>query len=126
MSPKATTTPSPSPQGALAATETVTILSDAFEAVYAGDSDKWGMDTLTLRRTSELLSGVLGMPISAREVALCMIQISVARLVYGHHRPALTDIASWAALLDRINAELPAALTETDLFQPHDAPGGKE
>lgn len=56
--------------------------------------------------TARLWSPILGIEVTAEQVALCMIQVKAARLLHTpHHHDSLVDICGWAQVYSLIGEE---------------------
>lgn len=79
------------------------ILDEAGKIIY-GDREKTYDDPgINLRRIAGVWSALLGIPITADQVCLCMIGVKLSRLVHTPtHRDSQVDVCGYAALLERI------------------------
>jgi hypothetical protein len=60
----------------------------------------YGEARANMERTAQLWSIVLGVPVTPVQVALCLVQLKVARLlVTPDHSDSAVDIAGYAAVL---------------------------
>ena len=67
----------------------------------------YGDARANMERTAQLWSIVLGVPITPVQVALCLIQLKVARLlVTPNHDDSAVDIAGYAAVLCEAQADV--------------------
>ena len=63
-------------------------------------------DTLdSFTRIGQLWSPVLGVEVTAEQVALCMVGLKVARAMNGYHRDSIVDIAGYAGCVERIQSQ---------------------
>lgn len=77
----------------------MSILEDAAQVVnerqvsYGTREDNFG-------RIAAMWSAILGCEVSAKDVALCMIALKVARLKWGYTRDGAVDICGYAQCLE--------------------------
>jgi hypothetical protein len=72
------------------------ILQEA-DRITSGDRRKeYGSAKQSFGTIARLWSTVLGFQVTPMQVALCMIQLKVARQMNGHKRDSLVDIAGYA------------------------------
>ena len=85
--------------------ESLNILQEADKITsQAGDRPSdYGHPRDNLQLTADLWAPILGVPVSADQVALCMIQLKIARQCHKHGRDNLTDIAGWARTIERLS-----------------------
>lgn len=75
------------------------ILSTAASLITGERQTTYGDPTPSYERLARLWSEVLGMPVTAEQVALCLIQLKVSRLVVSpDHADSWVDICGYAAL----------------------------
>ena len=85
----------------------MTILDRAAEIVDNREQ-QYGSPKANLHRIAALWSTVLGHEVSARQVALCMIMLKVARVTTGTlTADSLVDIAGYARCIERLEDESP-------------------
>lgn len=84
------------------------ILTEA-DALISGDRARdYGDARDNFGRIAALWSPILGVPVSPAQVALCMVQLKVARLVASPgHRDSWADAAGYAALGARVSGAAP-------------------
>jgi len=80
------------------------ILQEAETIVNGARAQLYGDVTKNHRRIAQLWSVVLDQPVSAREAALCMLLVKVAREVHRPKRDNRVDMAGYAEVLDRISS----------------------
>lgn len=75
------------------------------EALVNGPrSREYGDVALSFQNVAALWSVVLGVPVTSRQVALCMIQLKTARLVTSpDHADSWIDIAGYVACAQHLN-----------------------
>ena len=59
----------------------------------------YGDAAANMAKTAQLWSAVLGVDVTPAQVALCMIQLKVARYLVTPHTDACVDIAGYSAVL---------------------------
>ncbi len=62
------------------------ILEEATKLTYSSRQDEYGTPQENHDRIAKLWSVVLDIPVTPWQVALCMNQVKVARLVHQHHK----------------------------------------
>ena len=76
------------------------ILHEADYITKGQRREDYGSVEESFYKIAQLWEPILGVPISPRQVALCMIQLKVARYVHGQQRDSLVDIAGYARCLE--------------------------
>lgn len=56
-------------------------------------------------RTAQIWSAIIGVPVTAEQVALCMIGLKLAREAHHHQRDNLEDMAGYVNTLHMLNRE---------------------
>ena len=80
----------------------MSILSEA-EALINGDRrNDYGSVTESFQRIADLWSATLQRTITTDEVAICMIQLKIARYQHGQQRDSIIDIAGYAGCLEKL------------------------
>lgn len=95
------------PQAA-AATPRVEVLRRAAELVSGEREQDYGSPGENLRRIAKLWEPILGCEVSARQVALCMLQLKVARIIGNGaqpHQDSYADAAGYIALAWEVASE---------------------
>lgn len=81
----------------------VAALLDDAEAVLEQRRAAYGDAAASMTAIAARWSVTLGMPISARQVVLCMIDLKLARLAHDpKHRDSAIDVIGYAALLPEV------------------------
>ena len=62
----------------------------------------YGHPSTNFSRTAAIWSPILGVPVSAEQVGLCMVGVKLAREINGHTRDNLVDMCGYANTLDMI------------------------
>lgn len=94
---------------------TPTVLEEASTIVFGDRQDDYGDTARSFLRIARLWSVVLEHEVSAEDVALCLIQLKVARSVNQHHadgageglikRDSIVDIAGYAQCLALVQSQ---------------------
>lgn len=80
------------------------MLQQAHELVYGQRQVDYGPAKENLQNIADLWSVILGIPVTTDQVALCMIQVKVARLIRSpHHADSWVDIAGYVGVKDKMN-----------------------
>lgn len=79
-----------------------TILTEAQRLVFGPREADYGHPILDLGRAARIWSVILDAPVSAQQVALCMIGTKISRELHRPKEDNRIDIAGYAAVLDRI------------------------
>ena len=77
-----------------------TIATEAIDAVTGPRQDAYSHPAINFRRIAALWEPILGMRVTPEDVALCMIQVKVARELNRHTRDNLVDICGYVLALD--------------------------
>lgn len=80
-----------------------TILEEAQDAVYGDRQADYGSATENFTNIANLWSAVLKVKITPEQVALCMIQVKVARQMHKPKRDNLVDGAGYFATIEKLN-----------------------
>jgi hypothetical protein len=78
------------------------VLMEAQRIITGDRRDSYGKAYESFKRIADMWSPTLGIEVTPYQVALCMIQLKVARYVNGQQRDSAVDIAGYAGLLDII------------------------
>ena len=82
-----------------------TVLQEA-ESIINGDRrQQYGHPIVNFMRIAQLWEPILGTNVSAEQVALCMIQLKIARLVHKIDRDGMVDIAGYVGCLALLTGE---------------------
>ena len=84
---------------------TETILDEANRLVNGKRGSDYGHPLDNFTNTAKLWSVILGVEITAEQVALCMIQLKVARQLNKSTRDNLVDICGYAQTYDMVQKE---------------------
>jgi hypothetical protein len=77
-----------------------TIADEALAAVTGPRQRDYAHPKVNFQRIADLWSPVLGIDVTPEQVALCMIQVKVARLMNRYTRDSVVDILGYALTLD--------------------------
>ncbi len=80
-----------------------TILEEAQEIISGPRRESYGSVEASFTRIANLWTPIVGIRVTPQQVALCMIQLKVAREANSHSRDNLVDISGYAALLGDLN-----------------------
>lgn len=86
------------------------VLQEAERIINGQRREDYGGALESFDRIGRLWAVVLGVEVSAEQVALCLIQLKVARAMQGIsagklHRDSIVDIAGYAGCLEKIDEE---------------------
>lgn len=82
-----------------------TALQEAQRLVYGERGETYGPPLDDFTRTGQMWAAILGAPVSAERVAMCMIALKLSRETYQPKRDNRVDLAGYAECLDQIAAE---------------------
>jgi len=77
-----------------------TIAEEALAAVTGPRQRDYAHPRINFQRIADLWSPVLGVKVTPEQVALCMIQVKVGRLMNRYTRDSIVDILGYALTLD--------------------------
>ena len=63
----------------------------------------YGSPEPNMRRTAELWSAYLGVPLSAHDVAMCMVLVKVSRARVSYHPDNYEDIRGYAQIAEEVH-----------------------
>lgn len=73
-----------------------TVTQEAHRLVHGRRGDDYGHPFDDFSRTGRLWAEILGIPVTPEQVALCMAQVKVARLVASpDHHDSIVDVAGY-------------------------------
>jgi len=78
------------------------VLEEAHSVIHGDRRQDYGSVKESFSLIGRLWSEVLGVDVAAEQVALCLIQLKVARAVHGWQRDSVVDIAGYAGCLGMI------------------------
>lgn len=81
------------------------ILTEAEDIINGQRRVDYGAVLPSFTVIGNLWAPVLGVDVTAEQVALCMIGLKIARAMNGFHRDSLVDIAGYAGCLEKIADE---------------------
>ena len=82
-----------------------TVLEEAQRLVYGDRGATYGHPLDDFSRTASMWSALLGVAVTAEQVAMCMILLKLSRETYQPKRDNRTDIAGYAECLHRVVTE---------------------
>lgn len=82
-----------------------TILQEAQTIVYGDRQKDYGPVKENFSRIARQWSVTLGMDVTEEQVALCMIQVKIARHIHSPKRDNIVDIAGYAATIEKMENE---------------------
>lgn len=77
-----------------------TLATDALEVVTGPRQRDYAHPRINFQRIADLWSPILGVQVTPQQVALCMIQVKVARELNRHTRDNLVDLIGYTLTLD--------------------------
>ena len=77
-----------------------TLAADAVQAVTGPRQRDYAHPKVNFQRIADLWSVVLDTKVTPEQVALCMIQVKVARLMNRHTRDSVIDLIGYSLTLD--------------------------
>ena len=77
--------------------------ADRLTGVDGDRPDDYGHPSENLALTAALWAPIIGVELTAEQVALCMIQLKIARQLHKSGRDNLVDIAGWARTIERLS-----------------------
>lgn len=79
------------------------ILDEANKLTSRDRHDDYGHPYHDFNRTAQLWTALLGVPVTARQVGLCMIAVKLSRQVNKGKRDNLVDIAGYARTVEMVD-----------------------
>lgn len=79
------------------------VLDEAAEIVDGPRQDNYGHPKRNLQRVADLWTVVMDRPVTPMQVALCLIQLKIAREVHCPRRDNLVDIAGYARVMEMLS-----------------------
>ena len=89
--------------------ETVSVLIEAERLINGQRRQDYGGALESFTRIADLWTPVLGMTVTPEQVALCMVQLKVARWVNGQQHDSLVDAAGYIGLIEIMGNERSAS-----------------
>ena len=77
-----------------------TLAADAVQAVTGPRQRDYAHPRINFQRIADLWTPILGTRVTPEQVALCMIQVKVAREMNRHTRDNLVDLIGYTLTLD--------------------------
>ena len=82
-----------------------TVCQEADRLVSGEKREAYGPPEESLGRLAKMWEGVLGIPITSRQVTLCLVLLKVGRETHKHSRDNLVDICGYAKLLSLLEGD---------------------
>lgn len=79
----------------------MSVLRDAERIVRGARSRQYGEPVECMKRTAQAWSGVLGVDVSPRQVALCLAALKLVREAHRHAEDNLIDAAGYILIADK-------------------------
>lgn len=92
------------------------ILEEANRLINGNRNDDYGHPYHDFSRSAKMWSAIIGAPVSASDVALCMMAVKMSREVNKPKRDNIVDIAGYAGCLEKVREY------EADLLEKSDDP----
>ncbi len=80
------------------------ILEEADQIINGDREQTYGRPGINLERIAKGWEVILGVPVEARKVALCMAWLKIAREVHKPKRDNLVDCCGYIALIDKMES----------------------
>lgn len=78
----------------------MTVLSDGEQLVTGERREQYGPPVECMARTAAAWTAVLGVPVQARQVALCLAAMKLVREGHAHRPDNLVDAAGYVLIAD--------------------------
>ena len=83
----------------------MTLLEEAQNIIEGQRKNDYGSAQESFGRIATIWSAILGVPVSPKQVALCMVGMKCARLAATiDHRDSWVDVIGYAALVDQLES----------------------
>lgn len=82
------------------------ILEEAHRLVYGDRHDDYGHPADDYEKVAAIWAVILEQPVTAKQAALCMVGVKLARELHRPKRDNLVDLAGYAAVAARIEGRL--------------------
>lgn len=97
---------------------TETTLQEAQRLVHGDRGEAYGHPLDDMSRTAKMWAAILGVPVSAEQVALCMIAVKISRQCNKPKRDNVVDIAGYAECLQMVVDERERRAVAVETFGP--------
>lgn len=95
-----------------------TILQEAQRLVHGDRQTDYGHPLDDFSKTATMWAAILGFPVSAEQVGLCMIAVKISRQCNRPKRDNLTDAAGYAATVQMVIEERERRAVEAGIDTP--------
>jgi hypothetical protein len=95
-----------------------TILQEAQRLVHGDRQADYGHPLDDFSRTAKMWSAILGFPVSAEQVGLCMCAVKIGRQCNRPKRDNMTDLAGYAATVQMCQEERERREVAVETFGP--------
>lgn len=82
-----------------------TVLTEANELIYGDRAAAYGPVTTSFERIGKFWETILGVPVTAEQVGLCMIALKISRQISRSGRDNIVDIAGYAGCIAKMDEE---------------------
>lgn len=81
-------------------------LTQASKLIYGEKDQAYGDPCTNFQRLAALWTPIVGVPLTAQQVALCLLQLKVSRLIHQPgHEDSIIDAAGYIGCYERITKE---------------------
>jgi hypothetical protein len=94
------------------------ILEEANDLVNGARQASYGHPLDDFTRTAQMWAAILGHPVSAEQVGLCMVAVKISRQCNKPKRDNLVDMAGYACTVDMVLNEKYRRETAVETFGP--------
>lgn len=100
------------------------ILERANELIHNDRNKDYGHPLDDFTRTGKIWSAILGVPVSAEQVALCMVGVKMSRLCNSpDHKDSIADGAGYFGTYEMVRDERHTRATDMETFGPLEGQG---
>ena len=97
----------------------MSILLKAEELIHGARNADYGHPLDDFSKTAKMWSAILGVDVTAEQIALCMICVKISRLRNSPgHQDSIIDIAGYAGTYEMVRDERHRRQTATETFGP--------
>ena len=84
-----------------------TLIDEANELVNGDRQKAYGHPSKNFQLTADLWSVILGVPVTPEQVALCMVQVKIARELHAPKRDNLVDAIGYILTYEKVITDEP-------------------